>query len=116
MYKDANSIGSDVTDVDAIKNSLKNILVTRRGSVPGTPRFGSDLYKIVFSPMDHLTESIAKKYIRQSITEFEPRIILNNIIFRRVEEFNKLIIDLEFSYADAEFNDNNDSVAVSFQL
>lgn len=116
MYKDTNTIGTDVTDVDAIRNSLRNILTTQRGSVPGRPRFGCDLYKVIFSPLDHLTESIAKNYIRESINEFEPRITLKNITFRRVEEFNKLIIDLEFSYTDEEFNRNNESVAVSFDL
>jgi len=116
MYKDTNSVGTDVSDVDAIRNSLRNILTTQRGSVPGRPRFGCDLYRVIFSPLDHLTETLAKSYIRESINEFEPRVILKNIVFRRAEEFNKLIINLEFSYANSEFNRNNESVAVSFDL
>ena len=37
MYKDYNSVELYNTDIKAINNSIRNILLTRRGSVPGNP-------------------------------------------------------------------------------
>lgn len=116
MYKDASVINTDVVGVNAIRNSIKNILTTQRGSLPGKPRFGSDLYKVLFRQLDHLTESLARNYIKESISEFEQRINITEINFKRVEEFNKLVIELKFTYVDSQFNNETDELAISFQL
>ena len=74
MYKDISYFAKDVTEIDAIKNSIKNILMTPRGSLPGKPRFGSDLYKIIFSQLDSISETIAKSFVIEALNEFEDRI------------------------------------------
>ncbi|UOK16720.1 baseplate wedge subunit [Vibrio phage phiKT1024] len=118
MYKDYSDVDEDVTGVDAIKNSIRNILLTPRGSLPGKPRFGSDIYKLVFSQLDALTESVAKNYINESLIEYEPRINIEDITLTKVEEFNKLIIQLSFSYVDTTLaaEDAIDSVSISVSL
>lgn len=118
MYKDYSEIDEVVTGADAIKNSIRNILLTPRGSLPGKPRFGSDIYKLVFTQLDALTESVAKNYINESLIEYEPRINIENINLRKIEEFNKLIIELSFTYVDTTIatEDAIDSVAISVSL
>jgi phage baseplate assembly protein W len=118
MYKDIEEFNEDDTDLDAIKNSIRNILLTPRGSLPGKPRFGSDLYKIIFSPLDPLTERIAKNYIQESLSEYEDRIIVNNIEIKKIEEYNRLVIDIAFSYVDSQYNDENvgDTVSLSVNV
>lgn len=103
MYKDLTYFDEHVTDVSAIKNSITNILLTARGSLPGKPRFGSDLYKILFSQMDYLTESMAKNYIFEALTEYEDRIIINDVNITEVPEYNKYIINITFSYKNLEY-------------
>lgn len=100
MYKDIVSLHSDVTSLDAIKNSIKNILLTPRGSLPGKPRFGSDLYKVVFQPLDPLALAISKNYVMEALTEYEDRIVVKKVDLRRDDAFNKLIIDIVFTYKD----------------
>ena len=100
MYKDFTSIEQTNTEVQAINNSIRNILLTRRGSVPGKPRFGSDLYTLVFSQLDSLTESVAKSMILACLTEFEDRIRIQTIELKSIEEYNKLVISISYTYKD----------------
>jgi phage baseplate assembly protein W len=118
MYKDITLINTDSTGINAINQSIKNILLTQRGSVPGKPRFGSDLHKLCFSPLNHLIESIAKNYIIESLSEFEDRIDVLSVKIELVEEYNKIIIDIVFNYNNmVSINeDQNYSTSVSFNL
>lgn len=111
MYKDLTSVELDVADNKAINNSIRNILLTRRGSVPGNPRFGSDLYTLIFSQLDSLTESVAKSMIFACLTEFEDRINIIDIALKSVEEFNKLVITVNYRYRD-NFNQSVEGSAV----
>lgn len=116
MYKDISKVGKNVTDLEALNNSIRNILTTSRGSVPGKPKFGSSLYNIIFSHLDHLTESIARNYVEEALSEFEGRIVVEDIIFKRVEEFNRLNIEIVYTYRDASFNNQIAKVSVPFNL
>ena len=120
MYKDFSSITEVATDLKAIKQSIRNILLTRRGSVPGKPNFGSDLYNIIFSELDHLTMSIAKNYVSEALREFETRIDVKQVQVKQDIAFNKIIIDIYFTYTDISFNadveEQRESVSVSFNL
>ena len=103
MYKDLISIENNNTDVSAINNSIKNILLTRRGSVPGIPRFGSDLHTLIFSQLDTLTETVAKSMIMSALNEFEDRINVKSIELKQVPEYNRLVIEIIYVYRD-QFN------------
>lgn len=118
MYNDVVSLHGSATGLNAIKNSIKNILLTPRGSLPGKPRFGSDLYKVVFQPLDPLTMAIAKNYVMEALTEYEDRINVRRVEIRRDDAFNKLLIDINFTYKDisqAELH-NESSVSLAFKL
>lgn len=118
MYNDVVSLDGSATGLNAIKNSIKNILMTPKGSVPGKPRFGSDLFKIVFQSLDPLTMAIAKNYVMEALVEFEDRIDVKRVDIRRDDAFNKLVIDIIFTYRDisqAELNGES-SVSVGFKL
>lgn len=98
MFKDIDGIIDTVDELSAIKNSITNILMTTRGSLPGKPNFGSDVFKALFAPLDGLRTSLLKNYIRESLNEFEPRITLIDVQIKNVEEYNKIVIDINFSY------------------
>lgn len=98
MYQDYEELDEIDTDLEAIKNSIRNIVTTARGSLPGKPNFGCDIYKILFSPLDSLTETMAENYIREALSEFEDRIIIEDIEITRIEEYNRLKVDIIFEY------------------
>jgi phage baseplate assembly protein W len=66
-------------DVNAVKQSLKNLLFIRKGEKPFRPEIGSDLYKILFEPMDFLTVDLLKDVIKDVIKKYEPRVNLQDI-------------------------------------
>jgi len=62
-----------IRDVQAIKNSIKNILNTRPGERPFNQYFGCGLYDLLFEPNDAITKKLIKDTIKASIEEYEPR-------------------------------------------
>jgi phage baseplate assembly protein W len=115
MFKDIQTISTTVDELNAIKNSITNILLTKRGSLPGKPEFGSDLFLGIFGPIDGLQISVLKNFIRESLNEFEPRIFISDIIIKPIQEYNKIVINLYFSYKNLEGN-NNDLISLTLNL
>lgn len=100
MYKDPKTINDVSTGLDAIKHNIRNILLTPKGSLPGNPVFGSDLYKLPFDQMDLLTKQIARNFVIESVGKFENRIIITDVKVKEIHEFNKLSLNLEFEFRD----------------
>lgn len=115
MYKDMIKIDSDNYVLDALNNSITNIIMTPRGSLPGKPKFGCDIHKLVFSQIDDITETVAKEYIRNALSEFEDRIIINHIKFIRVPEYNKLHIEINYNYK-GNISNVSSSVAMAIKI
>lgn len=115
VFKDIQTIEVTVSEVPALKNAITNILMTPKGSLPGRPDFGSDIGKLLFSQLDALHVSLLKNYIRESLSEFEPRITLTKINVKNVEEFNKIVIDIYFTYKNIN-GAVNDSTSIVVQI
>lgn len=98
IFYDYSNPNTLVTDKDAISNSIKNILLTPRGSVPGKPRFGSDLYKVPFELMDHITRDLIRNFIINALNEFEPRISISSVIINDIPEYNRITTEVSYTY------------------
>lgn len=86
------------TDADAISNAIRNILLTPRGTMPGKPTFGSDLYKVPFEFIDHITSNLIKNFIINALLEFEPRIRIIEVIVTDIPEYNRVLADILYEY------------------
>lgn len=82
-YKDidlnfiAHPITGDVakkTGVDAIVQSMKNLVLTNFYDRPFRPFIGSNTYRLLFENMDSLTARLVEQTIKQTIENFEPRV------------------------------------------
>lgn len=104
LYTDYTTVESTNTDAAAINNAIRNILFTPRGSLPGKPTFGSDLYKVLFSPLDSITENIMKRYIREALRDWETRILVSDVEVKSVPEYNKIIAVINYQYRDKGLN------------
>ena len=67
-----------VSDEDAIKRSVKNIIFTILGEKPFEPNFGSVIYQSLFDLSTNLNEIRISDEIKQSLLNYEPRI--DNIV------------------------------------
>ena len=62
-----------------IKADLIHLLLTRKGSRYFLPEFGTRLYEFIFEPYDGLTFEAIESDIRDSVQQFMPDLLLNNI-------------------------------------
>ena len=67
-----------VSDEDAIKRSVKNIIFTILGEKPFEPNFGSVISESLFELNTNLNEIRISDEIKQSLLNYEPRI--DNIV------------------------------------
>ena len=63
-----------VSDEDAIKRSVKNIIFTILGEKPFEPEFGSVINQSLFDLNTSLNEIRVSDEIQQSLLNYEPRI------------------------------------------
>ncbi len=113
LYNDYRTATTTSTDAAAINNSIKNILLTRKGSVPGKPTFGSNLDDVLFNQLDHITKSLLEDQILEALTQWEKRILVTNVLVQDVPEYNKLIATISYKYRDKGL-DINEQISVGF--
>ena len=61
-------------DASAIKQAIVNLLLTNKGERPFNPDYGSNIRSYLFEPLDFATAGQIELSIRNTISEFEPRI------------------------------------------
>lgn len=87
-----------IVDKAAVKQALLNIINTRKGSVPGKPTFGCSLDSYVFEQLDSTSKSLLVGDLNASLTEFEPRISVEDISIDFQEAYNRVDIEVQYSY------------------
>ena len=63
-----------VKDKAAVAQSIKGLLLTRRGERPFQPDLGSGLQNLLFEPLDYGSGALIKKEIKETLSTYEPRI------------------------------------------
>lgn len=75
---------------EAINNSIRNILTTLKGTLPGNPNFGTNLEEALFEIIDEITLSFIEDIILVELEKQEPRIIVKRINFDVKEDENQI--------------------------
>ena len=83
-------------DAAAVKQSVKNLVLTGFQEKPFNPSFGGGMGNILFEPMDDLTAFNAEINIRAAIKTFEPRAVVADINVQARPDGNALDIRLKF--------------------
>ena len=79
-----------VSDEDAIKRSVKNIIFTILGEKPFEPNFGSVINQSLFDLNTNLSEIRVSDEIKQSLLNYEPRIDNTEVTVSVYPESNEL--------------------------
>ena len=78
-----NSVTNDVnnlTDVEAVKRSVRNLINTSHFDRPFHPEIGSSVRALLFEPMTPLTALNLQRKVQEVLVNFEPRIRLVQIV------------------------------------
>lgn len=81
-----------ITGKKKILQCMKDVLDTPKGNRFMFPLYGSKLYQILEEPNDLILEDIAELYIKEALDEWEPRIIVDEVICRVSPEDNNVLL------------------------
>ena len=68
-----------VTDIEAIKQSITQILNTRPGERVMRPKFGSGVNTVLFALMDNFTEDRLRDAVVNAIQQWDTRVIVRDV-------------------------------------
>lgn len=92
-------VTGDVTkryDEDAIKRSIRNLVLTMHYERPFNSMLGSSVYGLLFEPSSPMLDTVLKKEISYTITNWEPRAELLGVDVRQRIDNNSIEITITF--------------------
>lgn len=102
---EVNPITNDLalkTDEEAVKESLKNLILTNKGERLFQPNLGSDVVKSLFDNMTPASIKVLETSIRNTINNYEPRASVLNIEVLPYYDENMVKINITFYVRNAE--------------
>lgn len=83
-------------NAEAIKQSIKNILLTSNFERPFQPDFGSQINKLLFSLWTPLSKLSLQRVIEDAINNYEPRVKLISIEIQDRSQNNAIDVNINF--------------------
>ena len=83
--------------MDAVKQSIKNLVLTNKMERPFQPTIGCDIRKLLFENISPTTIIMAKQTIVETLERHEPRCNIINVKASADPEMNALYITVVFS-------------------
>jgi phage baseplate assembly protein W len=84
-----------IFDVESVKNSVVNALLTTPGEKILDPTYGVDLRQYLFEPIDDFTTDLIRDDIEIKLPRMEPRIVLKSVNVVADEDNNQYNIELQ---------------------
>ncbi len=84
------------TDIEAVKQSVKNLILTNHYERPFHPEIGSSVRSILFEPINPITASTLTRLIGEVIANFEPRARLVGVDARPNFDDNAYEVTISF--------------------
>lgn len=80
----------------AVIYAVKNLIMLNHYESPFQPDKGSNVRRLLFEPLDNITATALEREIRQTITNYEPRVSVKNITVNADPDNNAFQVTLEF--------------------
>jgi len=88
-------------DKDAVKRSIRNIMLTNDYERPFRPGFGANLRALLFELADDITKFEIRKQITEAIEAFEPRVMIDEIYLNQ-DRNNRMYVNLHYGIRGVE--------------
>jgi hypothetical protein len=95
----AHPVTKDITmryDENAIKTSLKNLILTSNYERPFHSEIGTPIKRLLFEPMSPMTDLLIRQAIIDTINNFEPRVNLLDVSCKSSEDTNNVFVSITF--------------------
>jgi phage baseplate assembly protein W len=90
------------TDAAAVKQAVKNLLLTNRYEKPFQPEFGGNLNNLLFELVDNDTVYEIDGAIREAIKRYEPRARVRQVATNLQPDANSIGITITFQIVNTE--------------
>ena len=101
-----------VKDASAIRQAVKNIILTRMGERPFEYKFGASPYDLMFENLSGLLKIEYQALVAEALTTFEQRIIINDIyisdqfdLTSDITDPNSISVEISFGIPDLNINE-----------
>ncbi len=84
-------------DVNSLKQSIRSLLFTTRGERLFQTEIGSDIYRLLFEPVEPITTETLRYSIQLTLENFEPRILVDLIEVVPLYDENSYEISIFFT-------------------
>lgn len=87
---------NSVSNADAIKQAVKNLVLTEPGEKLFNPNFGSKVAKLLFEPLDPFLVDSLQSEILNTIKNYEKRVTVTNLECQPNYDDNSIEVTLEY--------------------
>ncbi len=102
----SNPITGDISikkDIDAVKQSLRNLMFLNKFDKPFDPELDVGLNEVLFENFpDAILSDIITKKVEYIISKYETRVLLQKVEVQNFEDKNLLQIDITFTLRNAD--------------
>ena len=83
-------------DVEAVKSSVRNLILTNRFERPFHPEIGANVRALLFENMTPVTEQLLTERIADTLRVYEPRAVLNDVVVSGSLDTNTYTATIKF--------------------
>jgi len=99
-----------VTEIDAVKNSLTNIMSTFQGSRRMLPEFAIAIHELLFEPIDDETARLIAERLLEGVEYWDDRIEVTGLDIEPMYDDNQYRIRLNFKILQREIIESIDFI------
>ena len=92
---------ANITDIAAVKRSIRNLVLTNHYEKPFHPEIGSGVRDMLFEPMSALTAHVLTRKIEDVIENFEPRAKIISVAAQPNLDRNEYRVTINFFVLNA---------------
>lgn len=96
IHPDKNDL-IQVTNEDAVAESIRNLLMTNRGERLMKPNVGSNIASLLFEPITPITQSVLQELVTNTITNYEKRAKLVRVVVSATPDMNSYTVTVVYS-------------------
>ena len=85
-----------LTDIEAVKRSVRNLILTNQFERPFHPEIGSDIRALLFENMTPTIQTLLTDRIKDVLDTYEPRAVLNDVIVSGDMDLNQYGVTIKF--------------------
>ena len=99
--KKTNKDLNKVTDIEAVKRSVRNLILHNTFEKPSHPEIGGNVRGLLFENMTPMTSAVIARKIEDTINNFEPRARLVGVKAQPDRDLNGYVVSVFFYVANA---------------